>query len=104
MTDVNRINTCIRQLGPIAEQLNATRSQLALAWCLKNKHVSTVIMGASKPEQISENLKAVDIAKRMTSEHMEQIEKVLQNAPAPDFDWSQIARRKQEERLKSQSS
>ncbi|MDX1671493.1 MAG: aldo/keto reductase, partial [Balneolaceae bacterium] len=50
----------VRNLKPIADELKISLPQLALAWCLKNPNVSTVITGASKPEQVRENMKAVD--------------------------------------------
>jgi len=56
----------VAQLGPIADELGCTPAQLALAWCLTNPQVSTVITGASRPSQIIENLKAADVAARIT--------------------------------------
>lgn len=56
----------VAQLGPIADELGCTTAQLALAWCLTNPQVSTVITGASRPSQIIENLKAADVAARIT--------------------------------------
>ena len=47
-------------LAPIAENLGMTIAQMAIAWCLKNPNVSTVITGASKPQQVFENMKALD--------------------------------------------
>jgi len=73
----------VRQLVPIAEELGATMAQLALAWTLKNPNVSTTIMGASRPEQVLENLKALDIVNQLTPEVMEKIETILDNKP-PD--------------------
>lgn len=55
----------VAQLGPIADELGCTTAQLALAWCLTNPQVSTVITGASRPSQIIENLKAADVAARI---------------------------------------
>ncbi len=76
-----------RKLAPIAEELGCTMAQLALAWCLKNPNVSTVITGASKPEQVVENMEALTVEKGLTAEVMENIEKVLDNAPQADPDW-----------------
>ena len=73
----------VRRLGPIAEDLGCTQAQLALAWCLKNPHVSTVITGASRPAQVEENMQAVDIAERLTAEQMARIEEILDNRPSP---------------------
>lgn len=76
-----------RQLTPIAEELGCTMAQMALAWCLKNPHVSTVITGASRPEQVVENMKALDVVEKLTPEVMERIEAVLDNKPTPDPDF-----------------
>ena len=77
----------VRQLAPIAEEVGCTLPQLALAWCLKNPDVSTVITGASKVSQVEENMKAIDFVDALTPEIMERIEEVLQNRPSsvPDF-------------------
>jgi voltage-dependent potassium channel beta subunit len=71
----------VNQLSLIASDLGCTMSQLALAWCLKNPNVSTVITGASRPEQVVENMKAMDIEEKLTTEVMEKIELVLDNKP-----------------------
>jgi aryl-alcohol dehydrogenase-like predicted oxidoreductase len=60
---------------------------MALAWCLKNPHVSTVITGASKPEQVAENMQALDVVRRMDERVMAQIDSILQNRPRPLDDW-----------------
>ncbi|KAJ5493514.1 voltage-gated potassium channel subunit beta [Penicillium diatomitis] len=65
------------KLKPIAEQLGVTQSQLALAWCLKNEHVSSVITGASNPQQIVENVQALKALDKMTPEVMESIDDVV---------------------------
>jgi voltage-dependent potassium channel beta subunit len=82
----------VRKLVPLAEELDATLAQLALAWCLKNPNVSTVITGASRPQQVEENLKALDVAERLTDEVMERIESILDNRPVPDIDWRHFSR------------
>lgn len=71
----------VRELMPIAAGLGISMAQLALAWCLKNPHVSTVILGASRPSQIDENLKALDAAAQLTDDVLAQIEGVLANKP-----------------------
>ncbi len=73
-----------RRLRPLAEKLGCTLAQLALAWCLKNDNVSTVITGASKPQQVVENMKALDVAHKLDSDVMEQIEAILDNKPEPE--------------------
>ena len=57
----------VRKLVPIAGDLGCTPAQLALAWCLNNPNVSTVITGASRPEQVVENMQALDILPRLTT-------------------------------------
>jgi voltage-dependent potassium channel beta subunit len=71
----------VRKLKPIAKELNCTPAQLALAWCLKNPNVSTVITGASRPEQVHENMKATEVVGRLTLDVIEKIEAVLSNKP-----------------------
>ena len=71
----------VRQLMPIAEGLGATMSQLAIAWCLRNPRVSTVILGASRVSQVHENLKALDVLPQLTDDVMTAIEDVLGNKP-----------------------
>jgi voltage-dependent potassium channel beta subunit len=77
----------VRQLVPIAAELSCSLAQLALAWCLKNPHVSTVITGASRPEQIQENMKALDVAAQITASILQRIDAILENKPEaiPDF-------------------
>jgi aryl-alcohol dehydrogenase-like predicted oxidoreductase len=71
----------VKQLGPIAQELNCTLSQLALAWCLKNPNVSTVITGASKVSQVTENMQALDVVPKLTADVLDRIEKILNNKP-----------------------
>ncbi len=71
----------INDLVAIARDLDMTMAQLALGWCLQNPNVSTVITGASRPEQVVENMKAVDLKDRLTPEVMESIETILGNKP-----------------------
>ncbi len=83
-----RILAASRELASIASDLGISQARLALAWCLKNPRVSTVILGASKVEQLEENLQAVDDLDKLTSEVMERIEEAAAWAkpePEPDF-------------------
>lgn len=77
----------VRQLTKIAEGLGCSMAQLALAWCLKNPNVSTVITGASRAEQVHENMKALDIVAQLTPGVLDQIEAILDNKPSrvPDY-------------------
>jgi voltage-dependent potassium channel beta subunit len=72
----------VKRLLPLAKELGTTLNKLAIAWCLKNPHVSTVILGASRIEQLQDNLKALDVVPLLTEEVMEKIEGILQNKPA----------------------
>jgi aryl-alcohol dehydrogenase-like predicted oxidoreductase len=76
----------VKKLEPIGKDLDCTMAQLALAWCLKNPNVSTVITGASRPEQVVENMKAVDVLPKLDSNILERIETALENKPQPDED------------------
>jgi len=71
----------VKQLEPLAKELNCTLAELALAWCLKNPNVSTVITGASRPGQVVENMKAEDVLERLSSDVMERVDTVLGNKP-----------------------
>jgi len=77
----------VQKLVPVAEKVGCSMPQLALAWCLKNPHVSTVMTGASKPYQVEENMKALDYVEKLTPEIMEDIEEILDNKPdsQPEF-------------------
>jgi voltage-dependent potassium channel beta subunit len=70
----------VKRLAPIAADLGCTLAQMSLAWCLKNPDVSTVITGASRASQVVENMKALDIAPKLTPDVMARIEASL--APA----------------------
>lgn len=67
----------VKSLKPIADSLSITQSQLALAWCLKNPNVSSVITGASRPEQILENVKCLEVIDKLTPEIMEKIDELV---------------------------
>jgi len=69
------------ELTKVAESIGATMTHLALAWTIKNENVSTCILGATKPEQILDNLKALDVIPKLTPEVMEKIEGILDNKP-----------------------
>jgi voltage-dependent potassium channel beta subunit len=74
-------------LMPIADELGCSMAQLALAWCLVNPDVSTVITGASRPEQVVENMAAMEVVPKLTGEVLDSIEKILDNKPRPAEDF-----------------
>ncbi len=71
----------VRQMTSVAEELGCTMAQMALAWCLKNPNVSTVITGASRTSQVVENMKALEVVEKLTPDVMEQLEEILENKP-----------------------
>jgi voltage-dependent potassium channel beta subunit len=64
----------VQSLVPIAQELGCTLAQMAIAWCLKNPHVSTVITGASRPAQVVENMKAQDVVAKLAPDVMAAID------------------------------
>jgi aryl-alcohol dehydrogenase-like predicted oxidoreductase len=64
----------VENLRPIADDLGCSMAQLALAWCVKNPHVSTVITGASRPSQVVENFAAMDVVGRLDGDVMARID------------------------------
>ena len=67
----------VEALQSIAQELDCTLSQLSLAWVLKNPNVSTVITGASRVEQLHENMKAAEVEPKLTPEVLEKIDEVF---------------------------
>ncbi|HET8930099.1 MAG TPA: aldo/keto reductase [Acidimicrobiales bacterium] len=73
LTDPDR-NAIVRDLVGIAERIDVTPAQLAIAWCASNPHVTSVILGASTVDQVTENLGALTALDRLTDEIREEIE------------------------------
>jgi aryl-alcohol dehydrogenase-like predicted oxidoreductase len=71
----------VPQLQTVASDLGCSISQMALAWCLMNPQVSSVITGASRVEQVKENMKATEVVTKFTPYVVEQIELILNNKP-----------------------
>jgi voltage-dependent potassium channel beta subunit len=67
----------VRKLARLAKKLDATLAQFSIAWCAKNPNVSSVITGASRIEQLHENLKALDILPRLTDDVMAEVDKIV---------------------------
>ncbi|MDB5283884.1 MAG: NADP-dependent aryl-alcohol dehydrogenase [Bacteroidota bacterium] len=80
MADTGNIEK-VKKLHALANELGISLTHLALCWCLKNKNVSSVILGASKVSQLEENLKAGDSLPKLTDEVMVKIEDILLNKP-----------------------
>ena len=71
----------VRKISEVANDLGTSTAKMAVAWCLKNPHVSTVILGASKPAHLEETLTAVEVLSKLTPAVMERIEEILDNKP-----------------------
>ncbi|KAK8944470.1 putative voltage-gated potassium channel subunit beta [Platanthera zijinensis] len=71
----------VNGLKPIADELDATLAQLAIAWCASNPNVSSVITGATKESQIVENMKALEVLPKLTPDVLEKIEAIVQTKP-----------------------
>jgi len=80
VTDPKRIKI-VKDLVPVAAELGVSMAQMSLAWCIKNPNVSTVITGASRAEQVRENMKAVNVAEKLTPEVMQRIREILGDKP-----------------------
>jgi len=65
-------------------EFNTTSAILSIAWCLKNKNIHCVLLGASNLNQINDNLKAIEIAKQLTKKHLDDIDNIVQNKPVKD--------------------
>ncbi|PWN07289.1 potassium channel beta subunit family protein [Rhodohalobacter mucosus] len=77
----------VKKLVPVADDLGITMAQMALAWCLKNENVSTVITGASNVKQVEQNMSAMDVVDKLDDKAMERIEEILGNKPDQEQDW-----------------
>ncbi|XP_073530871.1 voltage-gated potassium channel subunit beta-1 isoform X2 [Phyllobates terribilis] len=77
----------LKDLLPIAERLGCTLPQLAVAWCLRNEGVSSVLLGSSNPEQLIENLGAIQVLPKMTSHIVNEVDNILGNKPFSKKDY-----------------
>ena len=71
----------VRKLGEIASELNTSLATLSIAWCISNRNVTTAILGATKKEQLGENLKALDVLPKLNTEVLSQIDHIMQTKP-----------------------
>jgi aryl-alcohol dehydrogenase-like predicted oxidoreductase len=67
----------VQRLAPVAKDLSCSLAQLAIAWCLRNPQVSTVITGASRPAQVVENMRSLEVVGRLDPDVMARIEGAL---------------------------
>lgn len=73
----------VRALKGLADELDVSLPRLAIAWCLKNPDVSSVILGASRSEQLEETLTSFDVVASLTPEVIDRIETIVDNKPVP---------------------
>jgi voltage-dependent potassium channel beta subunit len=76
LTDKERL-AVVDKLGALAKELDCTLAQFAIAWCAKNPNVSTVITGASRVEQVHENMKALEVLPKLTEDVMKRVDEIL---------------------------
>ncbi len=76
LTDENNLSK-VRALEPVAKELGCSLAQLAIAWVLKNPNVSTVITGASRVEQVRENMQAEQVAQKLTPEILSRVDEIF---------------------------
>lgn len=75
----------VKKLTLLAKELGVSLASLAIAWTIKNPHVTTAILGATKKEQLFENLKALESLQLLSTEVMDRIEAILENKPVLDL-------------------
>ncbi|MFN4246131.1 MAG: potassium channel beta subunit family protein [Flavipsychrobacter sp.] len=71
----------VRNLGNLAKELGTSLATLSIAWCIKNNNVTTAILGATKEEQLLENLKALDVLPLLTDDVMTKIDEIMGTKP-----------------------
>jgi voltage-dependent potassium channel beta subunit len=71
----------VKALGKIAERLNVSLPALSIGWCIKNPNVTTAILGATRKEQLLDNLKALDAKEKLSAEVIAEIELIMQTKP-----------------------
>jgi len=85
--NIENTRKILLQVEEISKEAGMTMSQLALAWVVKNKDVSTAIIGSKKPQQLEENVKILDLYQNITPEIEEKLDKILGTRPEIGFDW-----------------
>ena len=77
----------LNAMADFAKELGYTQSQLALAWAIANKDVSTMILGFSKVEYVDENIKSLELYRKWEKELESKIEAIMKNIPMPTLDY-----------------
>jgi voltage-dependent potassium channel beta subunit len=92
MKNKEQLDEKLLKLKAVAEKLGCSLAQLAILWTIKNPEVSTCIVGASNPNQLEENLVALNYFDSYTNEIESEVEEILGNTPLADMDWRDFAR------------
>jgi aryl-alcohol dehydrogenase-like predicted oxidoreductase len=86
--DLEKTNKSLRELRELAQkELDCDLAALALAWVLKYKHISSVLMGARNTDTLTKNLKALEVAKKLTPEIEGRVNKILNTHPPARTEW-----------------
>jgi aryl-alcohol dehydrogenase-like predicted oxidoreductase len=76
----------VKKLGEYAAKLGFSLASLSIAWCIRNPHVTTAILGATKKEQLLENFKSLELLPLLSPEILQRIERIMQTKPhSPEF-------------------
>jgi aryl-alcohol dehydrogenase-like predicted oxidoreductase len=71
----------VQEFSELAKESGVSTASLAIAWCIKNPHVTTAILGATKKEQLIENLRSIEVLQKLTPEVLDKIENIFQTKP-----------------------
>lgn len=85
--NIEKTKKMFESLGEIAKELGVTMAELAIAWVLRNKNVSTAILGLTKASYVDSALNAVQVYSKLTKEHEERLDKILGTNPDYGIDW-----------------
>lgn len=77
----------LQGLSSLANELGATQAQLALAWCIQNKDVSTAITGATSAQQVKDSIGCIELCSHLNEPTLKRIEEILNNRPCPPMDF-----------------
>ncbi|XP_018012713.1 voltage-gated potassium channel subunit beta-2 isoform X2 [Hyalella azteca] len=91
--DARRHQSRLRELGSLAERLGCTISQLSVAWTLKNENLHCALVGGASVNQLLENIAALQVVPKLTSEVLGELERILDNKPVRPVRVSTLAAR-----------
>jgi len=76
----------VKELARLAKELGVSLAELSIGWCIKNPNVTTAILGASRKEQLLQNLKALTVVEKLTPDIVQRIEDIVQSKPVlPEY-------------------